>query len=53
MLVNHLTVWKTSPRQRAGKVIIDRSTRARVQALSDQYHFNIDLDAPVSDLSVA
>ena len=54
MLVNHLTCLENIILgNEPGKVVIDRKqARARVQALSDQYHFNIDLDAPVSDLSV-
>ena len=54
MLINHLTCLENIILgNEPGRVVIDRKqARQAVQALSDQYHFNIELDAFVSDLSV-
>ena len=54
MLINHLTCLENIILgNEPGTVVIDRKqARAQVQALSDQYHFNIELDALICDLSV-
>jgi len=54
MLINHLTCLENIILgNEPGTVVIDRKkARAQVLALSDQYHFNIELDALVCDLSV-
>jgi len=54
MLINHLTCLENIILgNEPGNVVIDRKrAREAVQRLSDQYHFNIELDALVCDLSV-
>jgi ABC-type uncharacterized transport system ATPase subunit len=54
MLVNNLTCLENVILgNEPGRVVIDKKAARRlVQELSDQYHFNLDLDAPVSSLSV-
>ncbi len=54
MLINHLTCLENIILgNEPGHIVIDRKqARARVQALSDQYRFNVELDALVCDLSV-
>jgi len=54
MLINHLTCLENIILgNEPGNVVIDRKrARNQVQQLSDQYHFNIELDALVCDLSV-
>ncbi len=54
MLINHLTCLENIILgNEPGNVVIDRKrARKQVQQLSDQYHFNIELDALVCDLSV-
>ena len=54
MLINHLTCLENIILgNEPGTVVIDRKqARKQVQALSDQYHFNIELDALICDLSV-
>ncbi|MEN6637448.1 MAG: ABC transporter ATP-binding protein [Clostridiaceae bacterium] len=54
MLINHLTCLENIILgNEPGTVVINRrQARAKVKALSDQYHFNIELDALVCDLSV-
>lgn len=54
MLVNNLTVLENIILgSEPGKVTVDRkAARQAVQALSDQYHFELALDAKISELSV-
>jgi ABC-type uncharacterized transport system ATPase subunit len=54
MLVNNLTVLENIILgSEPGRVTIDRKeARQKVQALSDQYHFELELDAKISALSV-
>lgn len=54
MLVNNLTCLENIILgNEPGRVVIDKKEARRlVQALSDQYHFDLDLDAQVCELSV-
>lgn len=54
MLVNNLTVLENIILgSEPGSVTVDRkAARQKVQALSDQYHFDLELDARVAELSV-
>lgn len=54
MLVNNLTVLENIILgSEPGSLTVDRkAARQKVQALSDQYHFDLELDARVAELSV-
>lgn len=54
MLINNLTVWENVILgTEIGKGIIDKkANQKKVQELSDQYRFDLDIDAKVADISV-